>query len=101
MKHPMKMLTWVQQYLTYRRSLGYVLRHEGQLLLDFGRYADRRGHRGALTLKLALQWARLPSHANPCYWARRLQAVRCLAKYLALFEPKTVVPPNRIPELLT
>jgi len=96
MKRPVKMVARVQAYLAYRRSLGYVLREEGRLLLDFGRYADRSGHRGALTLELALRWARLPAHTDPSYWARRLQVVRCLAKYVALFEPQTVVPPNRI-----
>jgi integrase len=91
-----KMLTRVQQYLAYRRSLGYALREEGRLLLDFGRYADRTDHRGALTLELALRWARLPLGVDPAYWARRLQVVRCLAKYLALFEPRTVIPPHRM-----
>jgi integrase len=90
------MLDWVRRYLTYRRSLGYALRAEGQLLLDFGKYADSIGHKGALTLELALRWARLPAHVDPGYWARRLQAVRCLAKYVALFEPQTMVPPPRI-----
>ncbi len=96
MKRPVKMTTWVQRYLAHRRSLGYVLREPGRLLLDFGRYADRVGHRGALTLELALRWARLPAQADPGYWVRRLQVLRCLAKYLALFEPQTVVPPTRI-----
>lgn len=96
MKSSVKMLTRIRRYLAYRRSLGYALREEGRLLLDFGRYADRVGHRGALTLDLALRWARLPTRADPCYWARRLQVLRCLAKYLALFEPKTMIPPNRI-----
>ena len=96
MKRPVKMVTWVQRYLTHRRSLGYALHEEGRLLLDFGRYADRSGHRGALTLDLALRWARLPTQVDPGYWARRLQVLRCLAKYLALFEPQTVIPPNRI-----
>ena len=91
-----KMVTRVQQYLAYRRSLGYVLRAEGRLLLDFGRYADRTGHRGPLTLDLSLRWTRLPPRVDPAYWARRLQVVRCLAKYLAVFEPQTVIPPSRM-----
>jgi len=96
MKRPLKMLTWVRRYLAYRRSLGYALRAEGQELLTFGRYADRVGHRGPLTLELALRWARLPTQADPGYWARRLQILRCLAKYLAFFVPQTRVPPTRI-----
>ncbi len=96
MKGLEKMVTRVQRYLAYRRSLGYVLRAEGRLLLDFGRYADRAGHRGSLTLDLSLRWARLPTRVDPAYWARRLQVVRCLAKYLAVFEPQTVIPPPRM-----
>ncbi len=96
MKRRVKMVTWVRRYLAHRHSLGYALRAEGRLLLDFGRYADRVGHRGALTLELALRWARLPAQADPGYWARRLQVLRCLAKYLALFESQTSVPPTRI-----
>lgn len=96
MKRLEKMLTRVQRYLADRRALGYRLREEGRLLLDFGRYADRVGHRGALTLDLALRWARLPTGTDPAYWARRLQVLRCLAKYLALFESQTVIPANRI-----
>jgi len=96
MKRPVKMVAWVRRYLAHRRSLGYALREDGRLLLDFGRYADRVGHRGALTLELALRWARLPTQADPGYWARRLQVLRCLAKYLILFEPQTTVPPTRI-----
>jgi len=96
MKCPEKMLTQVRRYLAYRRSLGYALRAEGRLLLDFGRYADRTGHSGPLTLDLVLRWARLPTRADPAYWARRLQALRCLAKYLAVFEPRTVIPPPRM-----
>lgn len=96
MNRPASMVIQVQRYLAYRRSLGYALREVGRLLLDFGRYADRLGHHGPLTLDLALRWARILSPAQPCYWARRLQAVRGLAKYLALFEPRTAIPPNRI-----
>jgi len=96
MKCSGKMVERVHRYLAYRRSLGYVLRAEGQLLLDFGRCADRAGHRGPLTLDLALRWARLPTRVDPAYWARRLQVVRCLAKYLAVFEPGTAIPPHRM-----
>jgi integrase len=96
MKRPGKMVMQVRRYLACRRSLGYVLRAEGQMLLDFGRYADHAGHSGPLTLDLALRWARLPRRADPAYWARRLQAVRCLAKYLAVFDPRTVIPPHRL-----
>ena len=82
----------VDEYLAYRRALGYQIGIEGQLLQSFARYADESGHRGPLTIELALRWARLPEKAVRLYHARRLEIVRALAKYLAPREPGTEVP---------
>ena len=84
----------VHEYLTYRRSLGYQLRIEGQMLESFARYADEAGHRGPLTTELALRWARLPEQAARLYQARRLEVVGTLARYLIPREPGTEVPPR-------
>ena len=81
-----------KQYLEYRRNLGFQLRIEGQLLLGFAKYADRSGHRGPLTSALAIRWARLPRGADRLYWARRLEIVRCFARYRMGFDPRTEIP---------
>jgi integrase len=86
----------VENYLHYRRALGYVLRAEGHELRRFARYADEVGHRGPLTVRLALNWARLPSKASPMYRARRLEIVRCFAKHQFVLDPKTEIPPRNI-----
>lgn len=82
----------VDEYLSYRRALGYQLRIAGQMLHSFARYADSSGHHGPLTTELALRWARLPEQAARVYQARRLEVVRTLARYLAPREPGTEVP---------
>jgi len=84
----------VEEYLAYRRALGYQLRIAGQLLRSFARYADDSGHRGPLTTDLALRWARVPERATRRYQARRLDLVRGLARYLDPREPGTEVPPR-------
>jgi integrase len=84
----------VEEYLAYRRALGYRLRSEGLLLQSFARYADDSGHRGPLTTELALRWARLPEQTTRRYQARRLELVRGLAGYLAPREPGTEIPPR-------
>ena len=56
----------VEEYLAYRRALGYQIRSEGQMLHSFARYADDSGHRGPLTTELALRWARLPERPPGC-----------------------------------
>ena len=75
MKIP-SMVQRVRGYLAQRRALGFRLRSEGYLLLNFARYADRYGGCGPLTNKLAITWARLPKGTNRHRWARRLEAVR-------------------------
>jgi len=84
----------VEQYLAARRKLGFALRIEGELLAEFVRFADESGHTGPLTTSLAVQWATRPVGADPFYLARRLDAVRRLARHLALFEPATEIPPE-------
>jgi len=86
----------VEAYLAYRRKLGYRLKVEGQMLLNFARYADETAHGQPLTTDLALSWAKLPEEASRLYWARRLEVVRCFAKHLGIFEPRTEIPGNRI-----
>jgi integrase len=88
------MASRLHEYLTYRRSLGYQLRIEGQMLQSFARYADGVGHCGPVTTELALRWARLPEQATRLYQARRLEVVRTLARYLVPREPGTEVPPR-------
>jgi integrase len=85
MKRSDSMLTRVEEYLGYRRALGYALRNEGGMLLNFARFADREGHRGPLTSDLATRWARLPAKADRIYWARRIEVLvglRVIAKSL-------------------
>jgi integrase len=86
----------VRAYLAQRRALGFRLRSEGYLLLSFARYADRCTSQGRLTNKLAIAWSSLPASADRHCWARRLEAVRRLAKYLIVVEPKTEMPPRHL-----
>lgn len=86
----------VQAYLRARRALGYRLDKEGLLLLSFARYADRSGHKGPLSNKLVIRWASLPRDADPAYWARRWNTVRIFARYQAVIEPATQIPPRHV-----
>ncbi len=90
------MVSRVRAYLAHRRALGFRLRSEGYLLLSFGQYADRVKPRGLFTRKLAIIWASLPKDAGRHSWARRLEAVRRLAKHLAVEEPSTEIPPRHL-----
>ena len=88
------MLDQAQHYLAHRRALGFQLRSEGRLVLDFARYADAGHHRGPLTKELIIRWACLPQHVTRAYWARRLKVIRLFARHLLLTEPRTQLPPR-------
>ena len=84
----------VDEYLTARRGLGFGLENDEWFLRAFASHADRVGHSGSVTIELAVQWARSSSRSsNPAQAARRLAIVRQFARYRALLDPATEVPP--------
>ena len=94
MDAPATMAAAVEEYLAVRRKLGFALHIEGQELGRFARFAEKVGHTETITTELAVRWATLPADARRLYHARRLDAVRRLARHLAVFEPATEIPPK-------
>ncbi len=90
------MIKHAQEYLKFKRKLGYQLFSEGNELLLFARYADQIGYNGPVTTEIAVRWAKLPQNADPVYWARRYEIVRRFAKHQALFDSRTEIPPKRL-----
>jgi integrase len=84
----------VEEYLAFRRGLGFRLKVEGGMLRQFARFADDARHHGPLTTELALRWATATTSADRLYGARRLEVVRCFARHLAATEPGTEIPPR-------
>ena len=89
----MSWLALVEEYLSVRRGLGFALEQPSYLLRDFARYADAIGHHGPLTTELAVRWAQASRSNDPAQAIRRLGAVRQFARYRALLDPATEVPP--------
>ncbi|HEX2301019.1 MAG TPA: tyrosine-type recombinase/integrase, partial [Pseudonocardiaceae bacterium] len=88
----MSIRTRVEEYLALRRRLGFTLRGEGRMLLEF---ADRLDHAGqaTITVAAAVAWASEPSSATATHRQRRLGVVRGFARYLAAFDPACQIPP--------
>jgi len=96
MRRHVTMLAQAKEYLRLRRSLGFELRSQGEMLLSFAKYLDHSGHRGPLTTEVALCWTNLPKNASLAYRAKRLSAVRCFARYLTARDGRTEVPDRRL-----
>lgn len=84
----------VEAYLVARRSMGFDLRIDERQLRAFARFADAVGHRGPITVALAVQWAQQAGSGRRLTWARRLQTLRPLTRYLVPLEPDTELVPN-------
>ena len=59
------MLACAQEYLAFRRALGFTLGSLGQEVLLFARWADRTGHTGPLTTELMVRWAQQTPRGSP------------------------------------
>ena len=83
----------VDDYLVIRRTLGYALKRDGELLPDFVAYLEAAGTQ-SVTSALALAWAMQPPSAHPHWWRQRLGVVRGFARYLKTIDPLNDVPPT-------
>jgi integrase/recombinase XerD len=92
MNTPASLRRDLDSYLELRRSLGFKLRGEEQLLAQFISYLGEQGTE-TITVQAALDWAVLPGKASPRWHARRLSAVRMFASHLHASDPRTEVPP--------
>ena len=90
-----ELLGHVEDYLEFRRALGFKLEREGHLLPQFVAYLEAAGS-ATITSQLAIAWARLPKNVLPISWAHRLGAVRGFARYLQTIDPATEVPPRDV-----
>lgn len=82
----------VEEYIAYKKGLGYKLQVESEELRRFARYAKEINHSGSVTIELALKWASLKPGYTRWYKARRLETVHTFAKYVAVFDPQTQIP---------
>jgi hypothetical protein len=78
----MSMRSRVERYLAMRRSLGFKLRGEGRMLLEFADRLDSAGQ-ATITIPAAVAWASEPSNATAAHRQRRLAVIRGFAGYLA------------------
>jgi integrase len=82
----------LKDYLALRRSLGFKLERAEKLLGQFVSHCEAAGS-DVVTMQLALTWAMLPKSASPNWLGHRLSVVRGFARYVALLDERTEVPP--------
>lgn len=87
-------LGWVEEYLAFRRGLGFDLETPAWYLRSLARYAEQVGHCGPITVDLATRWALKTRSKDPAHAARRLKIIRPFVRHRALIDPATEIPPS-------
>jgi integrase len=83
----------LNDYLSLRRGLGHQLASAARLLPRFVAWMDATGQT-TVTIAAAVEWAQQPeAEPGTTVWARRMEAVRGFARFLAGVDPATEVPP--------
>lgn len=80
-------------YLAVRRTLGFKLYDAGLLLEQFVDFLYDRGTE-TITIRLAVEWATMPTDTLPAWHARRLSVVRGFARWRQATDPATEIPPE-------
>jgi integrase len=82
----------VQAYVAMRRTLGFKMDTQAQLLNSFVGYAEQAGAT-VLTTDLAVAWACLPVGVRPIRCNHRLATLRSFARHLHTLDPANQIPP--------
>jgi integrase len=85
----------IEEYLAYRRSLGYCMNSHEMMLRSFARFVSSRRYRGLLKRDWAEEFADAPKDTTPVYRASRHTIVRDFARYWATHDPRIEVPAPR------
>jgi len=88
-----KLTRQIEDFIAFKRGMGFLIIIEAEELRRFGRFARERGHQGALTADLALDWVAASPAYTRWYKARRLETVRTFARFALAVDPETQMPP--------
>jgi integrase/recombinase XerD len=91
---PPKMLARIEEYVALRRGLGFSMAGTAGMLRCFARFAERVGHKGPLTVDLAVRWAEDTESKSPAVPTQRMGALRGFARHRAAFDAATEIPPR-------
>ena len=85
----------VASYITSRRRLGFVVRHDEGTLRSFVRFCDNTGLTTVTTTSI-VEWATAPAGGKGGWSAQRFGVARRFAQHLHLTDPGHEVPPERL-----
>lgn len=86
----------VEDYIAFKQGMGFKITIEAAELRRFAKFSRVQNHQNAMTIDLALNWASEKPNYTRWYQARRLETVRCFAKYAFAVDAETQIPPTGV-----
>lgn len=77
----------LEDYLNYKHSLGFKLKHETGVLKNFAQYTLDIDYDGPLSLDIILSWVSLGKQKDKTM-GRRIKVIRPFSKYVASIDPE-------------
>ena len=82
----------IEEYINYKRSLGYMIKIESQELRRFAKYTREIGYDGPVKSEIAMEWASIDKNFTRKYMARRLETIHTFAVYISAFDVEAQIP---------
>lgn len=84
----------IEEYIAYKKGLGFQIRVESQELRRFAKYTNEIGYEGSLNVDIAFRWATLDPAYSRWYMARRMETVATFAAYACVFDAQAQMIPK-------
>jgi integrase/recombinase XerD len=82
-----RILQQLDDYIDYKHSLGFKLKHEESVLRNFVKYTLSIDYDGPITLEIVLKWVSSGRQSNKTM-GRKIEVIRPFSKYVASFDNK-------------
>ena len=86
----------VEDYIAFKRSLGYIFRVPAATLRRFASFTRTAGFKGSLTSEIAIKWVSHNAYSSRSYKARLLEIIHTFAKYISAFDSNAQIPQTGI-----
>lgn len=80
-----KITQQLEEYINYKRSLGYKIKHEETVLRSFEKFTLKIKYKGSLTHDIVLKWLSEGNTSNKTM-GRKVEVIRPFSRYVVIFD---------------
>lgn len=80
-----RILRQLNDYLNYKHSLGFKLKHDETVLMRFAKYTLENDYDGPLTRDIVMKWTASGKQSDKTM-GRKVEVIRPFSKYVAAFD---------------